>query len=111
MRYNDVIYLCEVEELRNTDGTSKETIIDERMVFANRYTVRSSEHYIVTERFNASIHSNRDTKSFMIRNLEYNNEPYFKFNNTYYTITRVDDKGNDLILVGIGRVGNGKFYK
>ena len=105
MRTNDVIYLIESEIKQNDFG--QEIVVDKykRLVYANKHRVGMSEHYNISEQFNSSTHSLRDTKAFNIHFSEYQDETEFEYNDKRYTITRVIDNLEHILIIGVARIG------
>ncbi|MBM7624779.1 phage head closure protein [Sporohalobacter salinus] len=94
MRHNKVIYLpittIEEDEFEN----EVEVISDWRRVYANKYSINSSEFY------NAAKEGLRPELAFRIYDFEYDGEDKFKYNGDEYNIIRTQGSGEKMILVG-----------
>ena len=93
MRHNKVIYLISTTTTldENFNEVEEKT---ERKVYANPYSVSSSEYY------NAAVNDLRPEKAFEIHTFEYNGEELFKFEGKEYNIIRTRSKGEKTIIVG-----------
>ena len=93
MRHNQIIKLVAVSITADAIGNQVESL-SEREVFANEYSVSSSEFY------NAAAAGIRASKAFEIYAAEYQAEDRFKVGTVTYRIVRTQGKGEKLILVG-----------
>lgn len=86
MRYNQVIYLISTTVTEDEIGNQIETET-ERKVYANEYSVSSSEYY------NAAMTGLRPAKQFEIYSFEFQQETRLRHENTKYRIIRSETKG------------------
>lgn len=93
MRHNQVIKLVAVTITEDAIGNQVESL-SEREVFANEYSVSSSEFY------NAAAAGIRASKAYEIYAAEYQAEDRFKVGTVTYRIVRTQGKGEKLVLVG-----------
>lgn len=100
MRHNQIIYLISVDIIEDElcNQIEKPT---ERMVFANEYSVSSTEHY------NAALVGLRPSKVFEIYSFEYQNEKELEHNGETYDIIRTGSKGEKVLLTCEVVAGNG----
>lgn len=94
MRFKDVIYLISVIVQKDENGHPMTDengnpieILTERMVYANEYSVSSSEYY------NAAMTGLRPAKQFEIYSFEYQGEDRLKHNGVTYRIIRAETRG------------------
>lgn len=93
MRHNKVIYLLSTTIVEDEWGNEVEHPV-ERKVYANEYSVSSSEFY------NAAVTGLRPEIAFEIYSFEYDREQKFKYNDEEYNIIRTQGKGEKVILIG-----------
>ncbi len=86
MRFKEVIYLLSVTVDYDEIGNPIETIT-ERKVYANEFSVTSSEYY------NAALTGLRPAKQFEIYSFEYQDEEKLKHNGIIYRIIRTETRG------------------
>ncbi len=86
MRFKDVIYLISVTVIEDEIGNQIETPT-ERMVYANEFSVSSSEYY------NAALTGLRPAKQFEIYSFEYQGEERLKHDGVMYRIIRTEKRG------------------
>lgn len=89
MLFKDVIKLISVSIAENSMGDIIETTT-ERQVFADKQSVRQSEFY------QAAATGLRPELMFVVRSIEYNQEPKLKYGDKTYTIIRTYDKDGEL---------------
>ena len=100
MFFRDVISLVSISYSDNDYGNSieKET---KKEVYADVQGIRQSEFY------QANATGLKPEKTFVIRAIEYNNEPKVYYNSKYYTVIRTYDKDGELLeLVCSEKVGH-----
>lgn len=100
MRHNQIIKLVAVTITADDIGNQVETLT-EREVFANEYSVSSSEFY------NAAAAGIRASKAYEIYAAEYQDEDRFKVGTVTYRIVRTQGKGEKLILIGERVIADG----
>jgi len=93
MRHNKIIYLPTTTIEKDEWGNEIE-VHDWKLVYANEYSVSSSEFY------NAAVNGLRPEQSFEIYTFEYNSEKKFKFDDDIYDIIRTQGKGEKIIIIG-----------
>jgi len=98
--FSDVIYLISETSTTNDIGDVIK-VPNEKMVFANKKSIRQSEFY------QAQTNGLKPELTFEIYSFEYENEPKVKFNNKTYSIIRTFEKGETLELICEGVVNNG----
>lgn len=86
MRHKEVIYLVSVAIVEDEIGNQIE-VPTERQVFANEFSVSSSEFY------NAALTGLRLAKQFEIYSFEYQGEEKLKHNGITYHIIRTETRG------------------
>ena len=99
MFFRETIQLVSVTATVNSIGNAvdAETLTT---VFADKQSIRQSEYY------QAYATGLRPELMFVIRSVDYNNQPKLKWNNKYYNIIRTFDKDGELIeLICEGIVG------
>ena len=89
MLFKDVINLISINVTENDMGDSIETP-DKRQVFADKKSVRQNEFY------QAASTGLKPELMFVVRTIEYNQEPILEFNSKTYTITRTYEKDGEL---------------
>lgn len=97
MLFRDVIKLISTSDTANAIGDPVETQT-KRDVFAEKKSVRQNEFY------QAAATGLKPELMFVIRSVEYNNEPKLEYNSKAYNIIRVYDKDGEfteLICSGI----------
>lgn len=100
MLFKDVIKLISITITENDMGDPVEIPV-EREVFADKQSIRQSEFY------QAAATGLRPELMFVVRTIDYNNEPKLKYNDKEYTIVRTYDKDGELIeLICQGVVNN-----
>lgn len=94
MRHNQVIYLISVTVPLDESGHPQTddvgnpiTVETERKVYANEFSVSSSEHY------NAALTGLRPAKMFEVHAFEYQQETKLRHGATTYNIIRSEGKG------------------
>ncbi len=90
MLFKDVIKLISITITENDMGDPVEIPV-EREVFADKQSIRQSEFY------QAAATGLRPELMFVVRTIDYNNEPKLKYNDKEYTIIRTYDKDGELI--------------
>ena len=90
MLFKDVIKLISFATTDNSLGDVIETPI-EREVFADKQSIRQSEFY------QAAATGLRPELMFVVRSIDYNQEPKLKHGDKTYTIIRTYDKDGELI--------------
>jgi len=90
MLFRDVISLITVTTTENELGDTIE-VSTERQVFADKQSVRQSEFY------QAAATGLRPELMFVVRSIDYNQEPKLKHGDKTYTIIRTYDKDGELI--------------
>lgn len=102
MRHNKVIYLGEKTTEMDDDLNEVETFDYSNKVYANEYSISSSEYY------SGAVADLKPEKSFEIYGFEYNEEERFKLeNDEEYEIIRTQGKGEKIRLIGEKVVSNG----
>lgn len=91
MRHNRVIYLLASTITSDAVGNQVEALV-ERKIFANEYSVSSSEFY------NAALVGLKPSKAFEIYSFEYQDEGRLKHDDIIYKITRTQARGDKLVL-------------
>lgn len=86
MQHKEVIYLVSITYTEDEIGNQIETPV-ERKVFANEYSVSSTEYY------NAAMTGLRPAKVFEIYTFEYQGEAKLKHNGIAYNIIRTETRG------------------
>ena len=104
MRYNDAIYLIKEETVYDELGIGKKEK-SERLVFANKYQVSTSEFYSDNVRHDASTQAIRHKSAFVVRSSDYDNETSFLYDKKEYEIIRVSDLGEFTHIVGGEKIG------
>jgi len=100
MLFRDVVKLISVTVTENDMGDITETTV-EREVFADKRSIRQSEFY------QAAAIGLRPELMFVVRSIDYNQEPKLKYNGKEYTIIRTYDKDGELTeLICQGLVNN-----
>ncbi len=89
MLFRDVIELISITTTENDLGDVIE-VPTERQVFADKQSVRQSEFY------QAAATGLRPELMFVVRTIDYDNEPKLKYNGKEYTIIRTYDKDGEL---------------
>jgi len=89
MLFRDVISLITVTTTENELGDTIE-VSTERQVFADKQSVRQSEFY------QAAATGLRPELMFVVRSIDYNQEPKLKHGDKTYTIIRTYDKDGEL---------------
>lgn len=90
MLFKDVVKLISVTVTENNMGDIIETPV-EREVFADKQSIRQSEFY------QAAATGLRPELMFVVRTIDYDNEPKLKYNDKEYIIIRTYDKDGELI--------------
>jgi SPP1 family predicted phage head-tail adaptor len=90
MLFREVIYLVNIAKTTNKygDTVEAETL---KTVYADKKSIRQSEFY------QAHATGLRPEIMFVIREIDYNNQPRIKYNNKYYNIIRNYSKNGELI--------------
>jgi hypothetical protein len=102
MRYSDVIYLLVPEIIEDDLGQTTPTgNFTERMIFANKFVVGTSEFY------EAAISGMKPEKQFEIYSAEYNDEELLRHEEKLYSIIRVQEVGEKTRITCERDVGNG----
>ncbi|MFX4263121.1 phage head-tail adapter protein [Pelotomaculum propionicicum] len=91
MRHKEVIHLISSAISADSIGNQIETDT-ERKVFANEYSVGTSEYY------NAASSGLRPAKMFEIYTFEYRDEAKLRHNSTTYRVIRSQGRGEKTIL-------------
>lgn len=100
MLFREVINLISITIVENDMGDQIETLV-KRQVFADKKGVRQNEFY------QAQATGLRPELMFVVRNIEYEQEPKLEYNSKMFTIIRVYDKDGELTeLVCQGLVNN-----
>lgn len=100
MLFKEVVKLISVTASENDMGDIIETLV-EREVFADKQSIRQSEFY------QAAATGLRPELMFVVRSVDYNQEPKLKHGDKTYTIIRTYDRDGELIeLVCQGVVNN-----
>lgn len=100
MLFKEVIKLISVTVTENDMGDIIETP-SEREVFADKQSIRQSEFY------QAAATGLRPELMFVVRSVDYNQEPKLKHGDKTYTIIRTYDRDGELIeLICQGVVNN-----
>lgn len=86
MRHHEVIYLVSVQMSEDEIGNQVEQIA-ERKVFANEFSISSTEYY------NAAATGIRPSKSFEIYSFEYKGEERLKHKDVVYRVVRTETRG------------------
>jgi hypothetical protein len=94
MRHNKVIYLGEKTTEMDDDLNEIETFDYSNKVYANEYSVSSSEYYA------GAVADLKPEKSFEIYSFEYDGQERFKFNGQEYDIIRTQGQGEKIRLIG-----------
>jgi SPP1 family predicted phage head-tail adaptor len=89
MLFRDVIELITITPIENDMGDIIETPV-EREVFADKQSIRQSEFY------QAAATGLRPELMFVVRSIDYNQEPKLKHGDKTYTIIRTYDKDGEL---------------
>jgi hypothetical protein len=101
MRHNKIIYLGTKTTELDDDLNQIETFDYSNKVFANEYSISSSEYYA------GAVADLKPEKSFEIYSFEYNGEERFKFDGQEYEVIRTQGKGEKIRLIGEKVVSNG----
>lgn len=100
MLFKEVIKLISITIGENDMGDPIE-ITTEREIFADKQSIRQSEFY------QAAATGLRPELMFIVRTIDYNQEPKLKYNDKEYTIIRTYDKDGELTeLICQGVVNN-----
>lgn len=100
MLFKEVIRLISTTTTENDMGDIIETY-NEREVYADKQSIRQSEFY------QAAATGLRPELMFVVRSIDYNQEPKLKHGDKTYTIIRTYDKDGELIeLICQGVVNN-----
>ncbi|MDD5589475.1 MAG: phage head closure protein [Candidatus Nanoarchaeia archaeon] len=100
MFFRDVISLISISYSENDYGNMVETET-KKTVYADVQAIRQSEFY------QANATGLRPEKTFVIRAIEYSNEPRIEYNSKYYTVIRTYDKDGELLeLICSEKVGH-----
>lgn len=91
MRHNQVIYLLSIT-ITEDDIGNQIPAATERKVYANEFSVSSSEFY------NAAVAGLRPAKAFEVYSFEYRGEEKLKHDDTAYRIIRTQGKGEKVVL-------------
>ncbi len=89
MLFKDVISLITITTTENELGDTIE-VPTERQVFADKQSIRQSEFY------QAAATGLRPELMFVVRSIDYNQEPKLKHGDKTYTIIRTYDKDGEL---------------
>jgi SPP1 family predicted phage head-tail adaptor len=89
MLFRDVVKLINITTAENDMGDIIEET-NEREVFADKQSIRQSEFY------QAAATGLRPELMFVVRSIDYNDEPRLKYNGKEYTIIRTYDKDGEL---------------
>lgn len=89
MLFRDVVKLISVTTTENDMGDIIETPV-ERQIFADKQSVRQSEFY------QAAATGLKPELMFVVRSIDYNQEPKLKHGDKTYTIIRTYDKDGEL---------------
>ena len=89
MLFREVINLISITIAENDMGDPVETPV-KRQVFADKKSVRQNEHY------QAASVGLKPELMFVIRTIEYEQEPKLEYNSKTYTIIRAYDKDGEL---------------
>lgn len=89
MLFRDVVKLISNTVTENDIGDPVEVPV-EREVFADKQSIRQSEFY------QAAATGLRPELMFIVRTIDYNQEPKLKYNDEEYTIIRTYDKDGEL---------------
>ena len=89
MLFKEVIKLISITTTENEMGDIIEVHV-EREVFADKQSIRQSEFY------QAAATGLRPELMFIVRSIDYNDEPRLKYNGKEYTIIRTYDKDGEL---------------
>lgn len=100
MRHNDVIYLISVQLTQDEWGNWIEEE-EERMVFANEFSVSTKEFY------DASLAGLKPSKTWEIYSFEYNGETKLRHEEDVYKVMHTVKKGDKLRLVVERVAGDG----
>jgi len=100
MLFRDVINLVSVTIVENDMGDLVETLTT-RQVFADKKSVRQNEFY------QAAATGLRPELMFVVRTIEYNQEPKLEFNSKTYTIIRAYEKDDELVELVCQGLTNG----
>jgi len=90
MLFRDVINLISITATENSMGDIIETPV-KREVFADKQSIRQSEFY------QAAATGLRPELMFVIRAIDYEQEPKLEYNNKTYNIIRTYEKDGELI--------------
>ena len=90
MLFRDVINLTSITQTENTMGDIIETPV-KREVFADKQSIRQSEFY------QAAATGLRPELMFVVRSIDYEQEPKLEYNNKTYNIIRTYEKDGELI--------------
>lgn len=100
MLFKEVIKLISVTTGENDMGDPVEIPV-EREIFADKQSIRQSEFY------QAAATGLRPELMFVVRTIDYNQEPKLKYNDKEYTIIRTYDKDGELTELICQGVVNG----
>ena len=99
MLFRDIVDLISVTKTINGIGDQVE-VEASKQVFADKKHIRQSEFY------QAMATGLKPELMFVIREIDYSNEPRLKYNNKYYNIIRTYSKNGELLeLICEGIVG------
>ena len=102
MDYTEIIYLISQKITEDEIGNILSSEISKNKCYAKKQNVKTSEYYnAVSIGYNPSV-------EFVIKRLNYNNEPELIWNNEIYSVIRVVDPKNkfDIVLVCSKKIGN-----
>lgn len=94
MRNRDVVELVKLKYTENTLGSLVKEIDTKRKVYANRYKIGMNEFYA------AGRNDLKADKAFQLHTFEYLDEEQFIHEGVTYSIFRVDEKGDKLVVYG-----------
>jgi SPP1 family predicted phage head-tail adaptor len=98
--FKDVISLISITTTENAMGDSVETPV-KRTVYADKQSIRQSEFY------QAAATGLRPEIMFVIRSIDYNQEPKLEYNSKTYSIIRTYDKDGELTELVCQGIVNG----
>jgi len=94
MRHNETIYLGTKTVELDDNLNQIETFTYDKTVYANEYSVSSTEFYA------GAASGLKPEKSFEIYGFEYDGQERFKFNGQEYDIIQTRGKGEKIVIIG-----------
>lgn len=101
MEYTEIIYLLNIVESEDDIGNTISSLTQTNKCYAKKQSVKTNEFY------NATMVGLTPSCEFIIKRLNYNNEPLLTWNNETYQVIRTIDPKNkfDIVLVCSKKIG------